>query len=273
MKWVPVAVVLLTLAGVSLGFGFGPLSITIHKVVDRARPRLLSSFANTLVEIVEGTNRDVPTFEDYALQCGVQRCNGFQLVIQDNQDGIVDDYSVMTTEDLPAGSPVVAIPQYFLLTSFQAPQEFGSALDEAEEELTESVQEYNSIQTPREIVNQFRLFIKVLSEYEKGVESPWFPWFNSLPRRFNNAAAMTDACFECLLPYVAELSITERTNSVNFQKWAKMLTSSNVLQPNTVTNIPLLKVSIYSCVLTSPRTNHQRTVAICCIYYKPTVSY
>ena len=35
------------------------------------------------------------------------------------------------------------------------------------------------------------LMIKVLLELEKGQDSPWFPWFNSLPRYYTNAASMT----------------------------------------------------------------------------------
>ena len=40
-------------------------------------------------------------------------------------------------------------------------------------------------------IRQFYLMIKVLLELEKGQESPWFPWFNSLPRYYTNAASMT----------------------------------------------------------------------------------
>ena len=37
----------------------------------------------------------------------------------------------------------------------------------------------------------FRLMVKVLAEYEKGTDSPFYPWLNSLPRRFYNGASMT----------------------------------------------------------------------------------
>lgn len=40
-------------------------------------------------------------------------------------------------------------------------------------------------------IRQFYLMIKVLLELEKGQDSPWFPWFNSLPRYYTNAASMT----------------------------------------------------------------------------------
>jgi hypothetical protein len=44
-----------------------------------------------------------------------------------------------------------------------------------------------------------------------------------MPRLFNNGAAMTYACFDVLPPYAAWLAMTERINSVNFQKAAKLV--------------------------------------------------
>uniref|UniRef100_A0A7S1Z5S9 SET domain-containing protein n=1 Tax=Trieres chinensis TaxID=1514140 RepID=A0A7S1Z5S9_TRICV len=193
------------------------------------------------VDITEGIERDVSTMEQWAGDYGIQRAPGLGLFMQDNQDGIADDYSVYTTEPLQVGSTVVLVPNQMFLTSYQAPQEFGSALEEAEGELSDAVQEYHTSKKPEEVIAIFRLYVKILSEYEKGVDSPWFPWLNSLPRRFNNGAAMTSACFECLLPYAAELSMTERTTSVNFQKCAELLQYAGVLQEATVVDVDLLK--------------------------------
>jgi hypothetical protein len=47
-------------------------------------------------------------------------------------------------------------------------------------------------------------------------QSPYFPWLNALPRLFYNGVAMTDACFECLPPYVSWLSQKERNNYAKF---------------------------------------------------------
>ncbi len=54
--------------------------------------------------------------------------------------------------------------------------------------------------------------------YERGRDSPWYPWLNSLPRIYNTGASMTYACFDCLPPYAAYLALSERQNFVNFQK-------------------------------------------------------
>jgi SET domain len=186
-----------------------------------------------LVDINEGVQRDIYTMEEWAVQYGVQRSDGFQLTMVDNGDGVVDDYIVITTENLAGGSPVVFVPNQMLLASWQAPQEFGNALDQAEGELSRADLAFQ--------IPLFRLFVKILAEYEKGMDSPWFPWLNSLPRRYNNGASMTYACFDCLPPYVAWLSMTERTNCVNFQKAAKLLQYAGVLRETTALNTDLLK--------------------------------
>eukprot|EP00957_Ditylum_brightwellii_P056411 4276033-Ditylum_brightwellii.AAC.1 len=59
-------------------------------------------------------------------------------------------------------------------------------------------------------VPQFYLFLKVLKEYEMGMDSAWYTWLNSLPRYHSNGASMTDFCFGCLPPYAAEVSLVEK---------------------------------------------------------------
>jgi hypothetical protein len=54
------------------------------------------------------------------------------------------------------------------------------------------------------------LMVKIMAEYEKGEESPYFPWLNSMPRQFYNGVAMTDACFACLPPYASICAMNER---------------------------------------------------------------
>ena len=49
----------------------------------------------------------------------------------------------------------------------------------------------------------FRVFFKILSEFQAGENSPWYSWLNSLPRIYNTGASMTYACFDCLPPYAA----------------------------------------------------------------------
>ena len=159
----------------------------------------------TLVDISEGVQRDIGPMQEWATNYGVQTCDGFQLTSNDGQD-----MYAMTNAPIGAGTPVVFVPNNMLLSSFGAAQEFGNSLQAAEQQLAQG--------GVGDQIPLFRLMVKILAEFEKGDQSPFFPYLNSLPRLFFNGVSFTQACFECLPPYVAWLSLTERNNYVNFQK-------------------------------------------------------
>ena len=163
-----------------------------------------------VVDISENTQRDVYTMADWAIQYGVQQAEGFELTSYDGSD-----FFAATQANMPAGSPVLFVPNELIFSSSKAVQEFGSALQQAEQELANG--------KCADKIPLFRIFIKILVEYEKGQDSPWYPYLNAMPRLFNNGAAMTYACFDVLPPYSAWLAMTERVNSVNFQKAAKLV--------------------------------------------------
>lgn len=229
------SVVLLTVLGLAptAVLAFAPAAF-----VGRLHPaRCAASVANNVIDINENSviQRDVYAMQDWAYNCGVQMAEGVQLT---SDDGGVD-YGVATQAALPAGTSVVVVPNEILLTSWQAAEEFGPYLQEGERQLVQAGLD--------DQVAMFRLFVKLLTEYEKGDQSPYFPWLNSLPRRFSNGASMTYACFECLPPYIAWLSMKERANSVNFQKAVKL--SQGLLNESTLNNVDLLKWA-YSIVVT-----------------------
>jgi len=87
--------------------------------------------------------------------------------------------------------------------------------------------------------------VKILAEWEKGDQSPWYYWLNSLPRLFNNGVSMTNACFEVLPPYAGWLAMNERTNYFNF----KNALVSAPLNEQTITNKELTKWA-YNVALT-----------------------
>lgn len=87
-------------------------------------------------------------------------------------------------------------------------------------------------------VPTFLLVLKVLSEYEKGDQSPWFPWLNSLPRLFYNAVSMTDFCYECLPPLVFSLA---RQEKVKFDNIYAAIQEENVLSEETKQDVDLVK--------------------------------
>jgi len=156
-----------------------------------------------VVNIEETAPRDVGAMDEWATACGVQRAGGIQLTSEDGSD-----FSVMTTQDLPDNSPVLYVPSEMILSSSGIRQELEGYIEDAED-LLGRLGAFNQLP-------QFHLFLKVLMEYERGDDSPFFPWLNSLPRWFSNGAAMTPFCYECLPPLVSRLAMDERVRFINF---------------------------------------------------------
>ncbi|KAL3810290.1 hypothetical protein ACHAXA_008658 [Cyclostephanos tholiformis] len=157
------------------------------------------------VNLSSSVERDVYNMAEWAAGYGVQQAEGVQLTSYDGQD-----YFPMTQTYIPAGSPVMYVPADLTFTSSKSLREFGNSLSMCENQLIQA--------NLQDKVPLFRIFFKVVAEYEKGLDSPWYPWLNSLPRIFNTGASMTYACFDCLPPYAAYLALSERQNFVNFQK-------------------------------------------------------
>lgn len=159
---------------------------------------LSASMAGTSMGVVdtqEYAERDVYTFDEWATSVGVQRCEGFQLTTNDGSD-----YFAITTVDLPAGTPVVYVPPEMVLSSNRCAEEFGQSLAYSEDRIKEGG-----------VANQipiFRMGVKILAEWEKGEQSPWYYWLNSLPRLFSNGVSMTSACFDALPPYAGWLAVS-----------------------------------------------------------------
>jgi hypothetical protein len=157
------------------------------------------------VNLSSSVERDVYAMADWAAGYGAQQAGGVQLTSYDGKD-----YFPMTREYIPAGSPVMYVPGDLTFASSKSVFEFGASLSRCENQLVQA--------GLGDKVPLFRIFFKVVAEYEKGQDSPWYPWLNSLPRTYNTGASMTYACFDCLPPYAAYLALSERQNFVNFQK-------------------------------------------------------
>ncbi|KAL3908790.1 MAG: hypothetical protein SGILL_008346 [Bacillariaceae sp.] len=140
----------------------------------------------TLVNIDEYTGRDVITMEEWAVNSGgVQRADGVEYVANLDPISAMQDFEAVTKQDLPAGSPVLFVPEGMIFSGTKAAQEMN--LQAGENALAQGGLQYR--------IPLFRLFCKVLLEYQRGEESPWYPWLNSVPRRYNTGASMTYACF------------------------------------------------------------------------------
>lgn len=195
--------------------------------------------------------RDVYSMEQWAKGYGVQTAQGVEIYKTNSgpdtlPDGSTnwlalvetEDYGLRTTQPISAGEAVMFVPAQMVLSSLAIQQEFAGSLEQSESIL---IQEYGAGNR----LPLFRIMVKILVEYENGEQSPYYPWLNSMPQMFFNGVAMTDACFECLPPYVGSLAFVERDN---FRHFFDALNRGN-LPLSSVGNEELVKWS-YNVALT-----------------------
>lgn len=201
------------LAALSFGLTFQS-SPYPHPAARSYHCRLFSSFAGAYadasnkVDISKKSPRDLATMDQWVANCGAQRAEGLQLMAT-SADGT--DFGVMTTNDLPANTPVLFVPSSMILSGIQAQQEFG--IVQGAEDLLVRLNEGDHLP-------HFYLLLKVLKEYEWGDQSSWYPWLNSVPRYYSNGASMTQYCSQCLPPLVSKLTSQER---IRFSKFFQAL--------------------------------------------------
>jgi len=161
------------------------------------------------IDVSERTTRAIDPFERWADQCGIQQADGFQLSTQDRAD-----YSVVTNEYIPAGQPVLVVPSDMVLSSSVCQQELMAMSNGGVSDAVDILGRIGGGLS----VPEFYLTLKILVEFEKGDQSYFFPWLNSLPRLYYNAVSMTSFCYECLPPLVFSLSREERLKFDNFME-------------------------------------------------------
>lgn len=167
-----------------------------------------------MLDINENAPRDVPTFEQWAQNtAGIQRLANVE--ITPNADCRLEnpnDYTVIAQQSIPANQPIIFVPNNVVWNTDRIKQEeFGNALDPALDFLTKN----GVAQTD---VPKFVLLVKLLQETTAGQQSPYFEWFNSLPRIYYNAASMTPSCIECLPPLIYRYAREKQVLLENFSK-------------------------------------------------------
>lgn len=185
---------------------FAPANIENSAARHYSSKHTTSSSLKAVIDTNENANRDIAAMEEWAANtCGIQRAHGFQLTTEDGQD-----WSVMTTEPLPMNTPVLVVPSNVILSSSRAKQELAETTN-----IAEAVDHLTRLGAGAQ-VPLFYLVCKILLEYERGDQSPYYPWINALPRLYYNAVSMTDFCYECLPPLVFSLARAERVKVDNF---------------------------------------------------------
>ncbi|KAL9189292.1 hypothetical protein ACHAXT_011782 [Thalassiosira profunda] len=159
--------------------------------------------------------RDVQSMEQWALlQCGVQKADGVELYSEDGGN----DYSLLTQSGAAAGETLLFAPADATLNSDAIKREFGDSLWAAEEMISKIDDVSKDPQGTERRLTLFYLMVQILVEYEKGTDSLWFPWLNSLPRQFYNGVSMTRRCYKLLPPYASRCTSNERLSYSHFAR-------------------------------------------------------
>jgi hypothetical protein len=137
------------------------------------------------------------------------------------------------------GSCLLYVPGEMILSASRVAQDLGEYLSPKCLQMLEDRGLSN-------LYPQFLLFLKVLLEYEQGVESPYYPWMAALPRKWNTAASMDDFCLSCLPPYIKKLCHEERHQLAIF---AQALRSFEYVSDDSKANQKLLEFA-YNVVFT-----------------------
>ena len=131
------------------------------------------------LDISEDMPRNIYNLESWGNENGIQKCNGFILTQEVDND---KEVYVTTDIDTPSGSPVLFVPESLILSSSKAMDELRtSEMYEAEQILI------NDADGDESTLPQYYLMLKILVEVQKGTQSDWYQWLNSLPRYFSNA--------------------------------------------------------------------------------------
>jgi len=194
MMLLPIVVSLILLYP-ETGHAFSGTSVLIRTNGQITNTRLEQQTASstTTVDISENAPRDISTLYSWSSDYGIQTAPSFEITTVDGYDMFAS-----TTADLANDSPVGYVPSDLILSQSKARMEFGSEVSAAERALKLSDHA------------AFYLILKILKEYELGLDSPWFQWLDSLPRFFSNAGSMTDFCYGCLPPYAAKQAQIEK---------------------------------------------------------------
>eukprot|EP00534_Pseudo-nitzschia_fraudulenta_P003338 CAMPEP_0201121830 /NCGR_PEP_ID=MMETSP0850-20130426/5620_1 /ASSEMBLY_ACC=CAM_ASM_000622 /TAXON_ID=183588 /ORGANISM="Pseudo-nitzschia fraudulenta, Strain WWA7" /LENGTH=457 /DNA_ID=CAMNT_0047388385 /DNA_START=256 /DNA_END=1629 /DNA_ORIENTATION=+ len=193
----------------------------------------MSGEYGSYIDVDERAPRNIEPFDEWTTTCGVQRADGVRLSYTNPEDQYnQDDISAVTDVDIPAGQPVLGIPANMILSSSSSKEELEAMSDSLDEEIYNSdaggirkAVDLLSRLGAGDTVPKFYLFLKVLLEYTRGTESPYYPWLDSLPRLYYNSVSMTDFCYECLPPLVFSLSRRERVKFDNFHDALKKIDS------------------------------------------------
>jgi hypothetical protein len=154
------------------------------------------------LSVDENAPREYQNFAGWSNHYGLLQENGFQLTENNG------DWRVVAAMPASRGSRVLYVPGMLSLSSLRARNQDFPGL--------KAIVQFLEKKDSKELVPQFFLFLKVLKEYEMGEQSPYYPWFDAMPRKFSTAVMFDDFEMQCLPPFVGSLARLDRINYGTF---------------------------------------------------------
>lgn len=200
------------------------------------------------LSVERSTPRQIPPFQEWALTtAGVQSYEGFCLYkqeVNDEDGGDLEQYYAATSTGGTAGSCVLYVPPQAGLSANRIAQEY----TDMGWDLSASWSALESMGMS-DLYLQFVLFTKILVEYQQGAsQSPYYPWLDAMPRKWNTAASMDDFCLSCLPPFLKSVCLKDINQLAAFM-FALQSLAGNLIQEQTKENNELLKFA-YNVVMT-----------------------
>ncbi|KAG7361794.1 hypothetical protein IV203_036895 [Nitzschia inconspicua] len=175
--------------------------------------------------------------------------------MDDNDDWtlrLVSDQSIATaaTKMTTPTNILLTVPSHLVLSSETIRERFNAT------ELAPSLKDIENYLSQRNAegqIPQFYLFLQLLSEYHQGPDSLWYPWIQSLPKRYDTAVCMDDVELECLPPFAWALAKVERYHFDLFRQAITKLSQKNdgqLILPDVETYDTTLLQWIFNTVFT-----------------------
>jgi hypothetical protein len=178
----------------------------------RANDQASSASATTGSETMMDPSipRDLDAFKEWSDAHGIILAEGLELLSSDE-----GDWSLNHSKDLKEAQCLLTIPKSMIMSSTKVKKELGSKVEKASSYLKDKKIE--------EQCHQFYLWIRLLQEFEKGSESRWYGWMQSLPRTFDTAVSMDDVELELLPPFAWTLAKMVRFHYRTFLEALEMV--------------------------------------------------
>uniref|UniRef100_A0A7S2YLY0 SET domain-containing protein n=1 Tax=Entomoneis paludosa TaxID=265537 RepID=A0A7S2YLY0_9STRA len=170
--------------------------------------------SNGAISLDRGAPRQVLPFQEWAANCGVQVNPETGFCLQESIVHRHHDVYAATSTGAAAGSVALYVPGHEIQLSSQR---LALELASPEMDACSKVLDNNDL---GHLYPHFLVWIKVLQELQQGADSPYFQWWDAMPRTWNTAASMDEFCLTCLPPYLKQLCQTERDH---LQVWRQAL--------------------------------------------------